>query len=246
MALIRCPECGKEISDKAASCPNCGCPVGFGVPNTNNAQYQQTPPIQTQPIRAHIDKPAKNSVLGIAALILSILGITFFISIILATVDLCRKDGKKKLFSIIALVISLLWFIVAMVSTFDDGTQSDNTMQNTRTESIQSENDTVNDENNNLTDKEKEIDSPSAEEQSQKENKVSDVPEPDTQNGDYDSIGDAFKQGFEYNFTISDENKENIESIEESLDEIANDEEVQEAYKNWKESVKNLFGGNDN
>lgn len=26
MALIKCPECGKEISDKAVSCPNCGCP----------------------------------------------------------------------------------------------------------------------------------------------------------------------------------------------------------------------------
>lgn len=27
MALIKCGECGKEISDKAISCPNCGCPV---------------------------------------------------------------------------------------------------------------------------------------------------------------------------------------------------------------------------
>lgn len=27
MALIKCPECGKEISNKAASCPNCGCPI---------------------------------------------------------------------------------------------------------------------------------------------------------------------------------------------------------------------------
>ena len=27
MALIRCPECGKEISSKADKCPNCGCPV---------------------------------------------------------------------------------------------------------------------------------------------------------------------------------------------------------------------------
>ena len=27
MALIKCPECGKEISDKAAACPNCGAPV---------------------------------------------------------------------------------------------------------------------------------------------------------------------------------------------------------------------------
>lgn len=24
MALIKCPECGKEMSDKAKSCPNCG------------------------------------------------------------------------------------------------------------------------------------------------------------------------------------------------------------------------------
>ncbi len=27
MALINCPECNKEISDKAVSCPNCGFPV---------------------------------------------------------------------------------------------------------------------------------------------------------------------------------------------------------------------------
>lgn len=28
MALINCHECGKEISDKATSCPNCGAPIG--------------------------------------------------------------------------------------------------------------------------------------------------------------------------------------------------------------------------
>ena len=27
MALIKCPECGKEFSDKATYCPNCACPV---------------------------------------------------------------------------------------------------------------------------------------------------------------------------------------------------------------------------
>jgi DNA-directed RNA polymerase subunit RPC12/RpoP len=29
MALIKCAECGKEISDQAAACPNCGNPVGM-------------------------------------------------------------------------------------------------------------------------------------------------------------------------------------------------------------------------
>ena len=24
MALIKCEDCGKDVSDKAASCPNCG------------------------------------------------------------------------------------------------------------------------------------------------------------------------------------------------------------------------------
>ena len=27
MALVKCPECGKEISNLAKSCPNCGCPI---------------------------------------------------------------------------------------------------------------------------------------------------------------------------------------------------------------------------
>lgn len=28
MALIKCPDCGKEISDRARTCPFCGCPIG--------------------------------------------------------------------------------------------------------------------------------------------------------------------------------------------------------------------------
>lgn len=27
MALIKCKECGDQVSDKAASCPKCGAPV---------------------------------------------------------------------------------------------------------------------------------------------------------------------------------------------------------------------------
>ena len=34
MSLIKCPECKKEISDKAKSCPNCGCPINI------NTKYQ--------------------------------------------------------------------------------------------------------------------------------------------------------------------------------------------------------------
>lgn len=30
MALINCPECNKQVSNRAKICPNCGCPI-----NTN-------------------------------------------------------------------------------------------------------------------------------------------------------------------------------------------------------------------
>ena len=56
-----------------------------------------------------------NSSLGIAALILTLLGCTSFIGIILAIVDLCNKDGRKKTLSIISLGICAFWFVVIMV-----------------------------------------------------------------------------------------------------------------------------------
>lgn len=38
MALMRCPECGKEVSDTAVQCPNCGKPFGKQIMkgSTNN------------------------------------------------------------------------------------------------------------------------------------------------------------------------------------------------------------------
>lgn len=36
MSLIKCPECGNEISSLARSCPNCGCPID--VDETNGSQ----------------------------------------------------------------------------------------------------------------------------------------------------------------------------------------------------------------
>mgnify|MGYP005613006205 CR=1 FL=1 len=47
MALINCPECNAQISDAAAQCPHCGCPVG---PKTNpTPSYQQAPTYQQAP-----------------------------------------------------------------------------------------------------------------------------------------------------------------------------------------------------
>lgn len=43
MALINCPECGKEYSSKANACPNCGCPTNYSlVQNTNNIELDKS------------------------------------------------------------------------------------------------------------------------------------------------------------------------------------------------------------
>ena len=31
MAIISCPECGKQVSDRAISCPDCGCPIAAPI-----------------------------------------------------------------------------------------------------------------------------------------------------------------------------------------------------------------------
>lgn len=42
MSLIKCSECGKEISDKATTCIHCGCPVDFQKNiNTNIKEFEK-------------------------------------------------------------------------------------------------------------------------------------------------------------------------------------------------------------
>jgi len=44
MALINCGECGKEISDKAVTCPQCGAPVAGGTEPILEASAEVAPP----------------------------------------------------------------------------------------------------------------------------------------------------------------------------------------------------------
>ena len=46
MALIKCPECGKEVSDKATNCPICGYIATSRPQNTASARTETSPDIQ--------------------------------------------------------------------------------------------------------------------------------------------------------------------------------------------------------
>jgi len=49
MAMIKCAECGKEISDKAAVCVNCGCPVSLSKTQSDKAGLNVEEMFQSYP-----------------------------------------------------------------------------------------------------------------------------------------------------------------------------------------------------
>lgn len=94
MALIRCPECGKEISDKAVSCPNCGCPMRQEPVEYLREEYEED------------EEEEKESGVSIATLVCYILSVIFnilsvkllggllaLVTLILLTISYCKK-GK--------------------------------------------------------------------------------------------------------------------------------------------------------
>lgn len=134
MALIKCPKCGKEISDVAGRCPNCRSLILPG--SINSVPSQNIQQIYDQPIAA---KKPRQSKLGILALILCILGCTFWLGIILAIIDLCKKDGNKKVCSVIAICVSVFWFglVVGVGGLQDNSTQNTSGTATTSTVSTQ-------------------------------------------------------------------------------------------------------------
>ena len=47
MSMIKCPECGKKISNKANSCPHCGCPIAVSKERTSPNENANKETVQT-------------------------------------------------------------------------------------------------------------------------------------------------------------------------------------------------------
>ena len=103
MALIKCPDCGKEFSEYAECCPECGCPVDAAKENNVVAKPQEetiqsirevsSPPQQpieyNQVERPAEQKPRKNRVLYV------ILGIVLLCAIGIGAVFLLQGRGDN-------------------------------------------------------------------------------------------------------------------------------------------------------
>lgn len=79
MALIKCPECGNPVSDKADKCPKCGYPMALvekaAVAEPETIVEEQKAPAAEQPV-----KKKKNSVLLIVVAVILIIAAALYVT----------------------------------------------------------------------------------------------------------------------------------------------------------------------
>ena len=136
-----CPECGREYFGQTVKCIHCNIPLveKSGSPTTQQTRgktaqqtrqmaeqinYQRVQQARAEPERRRQEQeepieevqiepiPIKNSTLGILALVFSVLGCLSPVGIVLAIIDLCRKDEMKKTCSGVALGIASAWIVL--------------------------------------------------------------------------------------------------------------------------------------
>ena len=107
MSMINCPECNNLISDKAATCPTCGCPIsanntqqsnsvgGFRIPSQINPLNTQHTSMYPQ-IRAFSDDVKTLYVLGILSIVLCLgIGLIFEIAYMIKFKKVKRPDRSQ-------------------------------------------------------------------------------------------------------------------------------------------------------
>lgn len=70
MALIKCPECSREISDKVKSCPHCGFPLDSSEENTQKVELSS--------VKLKIDKKRKKQIIiaAVSIILIFLVGIS--------------------------------------------------------------------------------------------------------------------------------------------------------------------------
>lgn len=91
MALIKCPECGKEVSDKAPACIHCGCPLPINkYPAESQTQIVEQEVAESQNTPATtVEKPKskKGKYITLTIIFVAILSVVVYKTFIVRTVD---------------------------------------------------------------------------------------------------------------------------------------------------------------
>ena len=122
MALIKCPECGGEISDKAMNCPKCGCPIS----TTNNVNVTFMTPQKQESAQDEkviiINNQEKSNGCATSGFVFAILGLLlgwipvvgwtiWFIGLVLCIIGLFKTPRGL---AIVGLIITFIDYFIIM------------------------------------------------------------------------------------------------------------------------------------
>ena len=107
MAMIKCPECGKDISDKADKCPNCGYPIG-------GQTVSQSTEVQKSTRNKKVKK--KDSKMSIIAAICAFFTFSCLIGLIIGIVDIAvGKKEERHLGSWFAVIFGAVYSVLIFI-----------------------------------------------------------------------------------------------------------------------------------
>lgn len=128
MALIKCQECGKEISDKATACMNCGCPINSEKEEKTSKKKPETKEIivSNRDISLKRFKNWYPKVLG--AIILVAIVVIFFMEKSLSPYSASR--GNATIFGLILAIIPCIILYIIFNIMYKNAKKTNITLTN--------------------------------------------------------------------------------------------------------------------
>ncbi len=107
MALIKCSECGREISDNSSVCISCGNPINrsnYVDVNNSVSSYTNENVVNNNKLNGF---SLTGFILGIVSFLFDIYGLVSFAGLMFSIVGLVNGTNQKsKIFSIIGIILS--------------------------------------------------------------------------------------------------------------------------------------------
>lgn len=112
MALIKCPECGKEFSDKAKACPNCACPV-TNISNGLNLKKKTNKKVSANTVTASMDNVLIDKCKKAAT---HNYNICFYIILVLVNLPFLFSENFFLIFIILILLGAIWEYLISMLN----------------------------------------------------------------------------------------------------------------------------------
>lgn len=132
MALVKCQECNKEISDQASNCPHCGCPIvsytycsncGANVINGNICSNCGKPLNNVKNTMEMNSFALAGGILSISSCFIDFIGLNSACGVVLSAIGLSQVKSKKqrgKGWAITGIVVGIFEFILKMIMMYDN------------------------------------------------------------------------------------------------------------------------------